>query len=144
MKLNSAFTILEVVIALSIFALIAIPGIGIAVLTIRNSDSVSDRSDVSDLLGRVKVSILNEASEDPSWFTDGGEVMIYSSQDLLRIEIADALPAWAYYEIDMSEPEGYTYSGGGVRVLMARVRWPVNSVAGPYRNEIWSTMAFSE
>ncbi|EDY84736.1 hypothetical protein VDG1235_4369 [Verrucomicrobiia bacterium DG1235] len=144
---KKAFTLLEVVIALAMLALIAVPAFGIAVLTLKNSAVSSKYSDIPDLIGRIESAISKEAksSSVPSWYSGGGDAVIYSSRDLKTIEISSTVPTWAFYEVRVSEPTDYTYdSTGPTRILLGRIRWPIDIAVGSYEHEIWTSMIYSK
>ncbi|MCH6255285.1 prepilin-type N-terminal cleavage/methylation domain-containing protein [Puniceicoccaceae bacterium K14] len=136
----SGFTLLEVVVAMALFALISIPTIALMTMTARKSDARLGVGKASELIALIDAEVTAS-------FRSGG---INNGQDLettpLTLYASEFLDKFAfngvgfqnsekYYRIKVTEPTGYSYSqGDAYRIFVYKVIWPafVESGGGNY------------
>ncbi len=147
--LNRAFTLLEVVVALAMLALIAVPAVGLATMAVRSSKEQLATGAASELKNRVDTA-LRALSGEGVFATEliptDGDLTFVASQDLRFIEIETSgidTENDQYYRVFVREPKGYTYSSDdSYRVIVYEVIWPYKPDARGKRNQLFFTSVF--
>jgi len=140
-KLVSAFTLLETVLALAVFAIVVVPAIGLVALSYRNTSTelaAPNAVEIKSLLelelrGAVVVDVgAGPVGEDLEYdvfhkdFLDN-EVIFYASKDFQELEQdgAGMSDEEKYYKVSVSVPVDYVYdSDEAYRVFLFNIIWP--------------------
>ena len=140
-KLVSAFTLLETVLALAVFAIVVVPAIGLVALSYRNTSTelaAPNAVEIKSLLelelrGAVVVDVgagpVGEDLEYDVFHTDflDNEVIFYASKDFQELEQdgAGMSDEEKYYKVSVSVPVDYVYdSDEAYRVFLFNIIWP--------------------
>ena len=140
-KLVSAFTLLETVLALAVFAIVVVPAIGLVALSYRNTSTelaAPNAVEIQSLLelelrGAVVVDVgagsVGEDLEYDVFHTDflDNEVIFYASKDFQELEQdgAGMSDEKKYYKVSVSVPVDYVYdSDEAYRVFLFNIIWP--------------------
>lgn len=132
-KRRRAFSLLEVVVALAMLALIAIPAVGLATMAVSGSKDQMTAGQASELKGRIDTALRAHASIDvmaDTYDVSGAGQVFWGSRDLMYIEAQDSETEAndKYYKVVLREPGGYSYSDGDAcRVFVYEVTWPENT-----------------
>lgn len=145
---HHGFSLLEVVVALAMLALIAIPAVGLATMAVSESKDQMTAGQASELKGRIDTALRPDSSIDvmaESYDVSGAGKVFWGSQDLLYIEAAGSLTADKndqYYKVVLRQPEGYSYSDeNAFRVFVYEVTWPENTLESK-RNQLFFPAVF--
>ncbi len=151
--LNRAFTLLEVVVALAMLALIAVPAVGLATMAVRSSKEQLATGAASELKNRVDTALRALSGEGV--FAKGliptdGDLTFVASQDLRFIEMETSgidTENDQYYRVFVREPKGYSYSpddssDDSYRVIVYEVIWPYKADLRGTRNQLFFTSVF--
>lgn len=145
---RSAFTLLEVIVALAMLALIAVPAVGLATMAVSRGKQQLASNRASDI--KVKVDTALRAYQatdlfDATFLPNDTEWTFWVSEDLKYIEKADTTLSDdndKYYQVVLMEPEGYNYSAGtGFRLIVYEITWPYNTNVTT-RNQLFFTSVF--
>ncbi len=131
---QDGFSLLEVVVALAMLALIAIPAVGLATMAVSGSKDQMTAGKASELKGRIDTALRPDSSIDvmaDSYDVSGTGQVFWGSRDLMYIE-ADGSETKnkndRYYKVVLREPNGYSYSDGNAfRLFVYEVTWPENT-----------------
>ncbi|MDQ8187565.1 type II secretion system protein [Pelagicoccus sp. SDUM812002] len=139
---KKAFTILEVVVALAMLALIAVPAIGLATMVVKSSKAQMASSTASELKARVDIALRALAEDD----TLDDDLTLVATRDLRFIEIESNTSISTqdqYYQITVREPAGYSYStDDSFRLIVYEATWPYKSDDVGGRNQLFFTTVF--
>lgn len=152
---RSGFTLLEVIVAMAMLALIAVPAIGLATMAVSRSKEQLIAGDASDLKTKIDMALrAYERSSGNSVFSSGfvpagSALTFFASQDLQYIEFENGSVDQVfadnndeYYKVLVKEPEGYSYtSTDGYRIVLYEVTWPNNSTEN-IRGQLFFTSVF--
>ncbi len=134
--MKRAFSLIEVVVALAMLALIAVPAIGLATMVAQRNQKIMTTGSASDLKRRIDAAIRayeNDASNVFSWPISSAvnSKVFHASEDLRYIvDSSTALPDGVdvFYTVNVRSPIGYTYddSTDSYRIVMYEVLWLPN------------------
>jgi len=125
-KVKRAFTLLEVVLALAVFAIIVVPAIGLVAISYRNTDTSQQAPNAVEIKSLLELELRGATGVYLSTFLSS-DVIFYASQDLDEIERDGTSMADAdkYYKVTVTEPEGYLYDEDDPnRVFLFNIIWP--------------------
>lgn len=137
-----AFSLLEVVLALAVFAIIVVPAIGLVALSYRDSETDLQAPNAVEIKSLLELELRGATivdvgagpiGEDLAYdvFNESflsSDVEFYGSQDLQSIEqngvsMADGEK---YYKVTVTAPVDYAYNASDAyRVFLFNVIWPV-------------------
>ncbi|MBK1876532.1 PulJ/GspJ family protein [Pelagicoccus mobilis] len=145
---SAGFSLLEVVIALAMLALIAVPAVGLATMAVSSSKEQMKTGAASELKARVDVALRGYGS-GAVFSTDlipaEGDLAFVASENLQFIELEGSVldnDNDAYYRIVIDEPKGYSFTGTDTyRLVVYRVEWP-NNTSDPASNQLFFTTVF--
>lgn len=144
----AGFSLLEVIIALAMLALIAVPAIGLATMAVGRSKEQMKTGAASELKARVDIAL--RAFGAGAVFTEEfipseSDLAFLASEDLRFIEREGTTldeDNDEFYRIVVKEPEGYTFDeSDNHRVIVYEVRWP-NNASEPASNQLFFTTVF--
>ncbi len=145
MKKGKAFSLVEVVVALAMFALIAVPAIGLATMAIGQSRDSVAAGDAASLKNRIDVAYRGTIVSAASFFTTGYvPVNLVASEDLLYIEPDGSASTEndQHYGVNVTAPQGYVFSTGDpYRIVLFEVYWP-KSAAAEDQKRVYYTSVF--
>jgi hypothetical protein len=134
---RNAFSLLEVVLALAVFAIIVVPAIGLVALSYRNSETDLQAPNAVEIKSLLELELrgaetVDADDEDLTYrvFEAGfisSDVEFYASQDLgiIKQDGATMDVGDKYYKVTVTEPVGYVYSDSDAyRVFLFNVIWP--------------------
>ncbi len=138
---QAAFTLLETVLALAVFAIIVVPAIGLVALSYRNTNTESRAPNAVEIKALLELELKGAKVIDVGAGPGGtdleydvfhtsfllGDVTFYASEDfqILEQDGAGMLPAEKYYKVNVSIPVDYTYSSDDAyRVFLFNIIWP--------------------
>lgn len=124
--LSRAFSLLEVVLALAVFALVVVPAIGLVALSYRNSNTDLQTPNAVEIKSLLELE-LREATDVFKLSFLLAPVEFYASQDLQLIELGGAAmaPEDKYYKVTVAAPVDYAYDeGDAYRVFLFNIIWP--------------------
>ncbi|MDQ8199338.1 hypothetical protein QEH56_14305 [Pelagicoccus enzymogenes] len=131
---RAAFSLLEVVVALAMLALIAIPAVGLATMAASGSKEKMTAGHASELKSRIDTALRSHASIDildDNYDLSGGGKVFWGSSNLLYIEPEGSLTQGKndqYFKVRLREADGDTYSNGDpFRFVVYEVTWPENT-----------------
>ena len=155
--MQGGFTILEVVVALALFALIAVPAVGLAVMaTKRNADALT-AGVASELKNRIDVALraLIDADDDDDNILKrdltSDPMVFLASENLLTIELLDEdsdTESIGYFRVEVDEPDQIVpyvsdaTSPDTYRLVYYRITWPNNAPEGTPRRQLFATSVF--
>ncbi len=133
-KNRTAFSLLEVVLALAVFTLVVVPAIGLVALSYRNSNTDQQAPNAVEIKSLLELELIG-ASVDVGGtehlvFSESflmSDVIFYASQDLQSIEQDGATMADSekYYKVTVTAPSGYVYDeDDAYRVFLFNIIWP--------------------
>ncbi len=128
-KRKLAFTLLEVVLALTVFIVIATPVIGLLAMSVE-SGQIGARAVNAEALARGLFNDIDAATPSAlSWDLDATPQILYASEDLAEIGFAaDVVAADRYFQATVREPIGSIYNetinDNLHRLLLLEIRWP--------------------
>lgn len=141
---RSAFSLLEVVVALAMLAVIAIPAIGLATMAVGRSKAQLVTSNASELKTRIDMALRAYGIDS---LPNDDSLSFLASEDLLYIEESTAEGGAdtkndQYYLVNVRNPEGYEYNANdSFRLVVYEVIWPNNDVAAK-RKKLFFTSVF--
>lgn len=141
LKKSHAFSLLEVVLALAVFAIIVVPAIGLVALSYRNSETDLQAPNAVEIKSLLELELVGATILDEGAGPGGidlvydvfnesflsSDVEFYASQDLNSIEQngATMTDGEKYYKVTVTAPVDYTYSDtDAYRVFLFNVIWP--------------------
>ncbi len=139
-KSKRAFTLLEVVLSLAVFAIIVVPAIGLVALSYRNTDTSQQAPNAVEIKSLLELELRGAMGVFDSTFLDSA-VVFYASQDLDEIEAlggGSMEDSDRYYRITVTEPEpaGSTYNVDDPnRVFLFNIIWPAYLPGSGANNE---------
>ncbi|MBD5779708.1 hypothetical protein IEN85_09395 [Pelagicoccus sp. NFK12] len=140
---------LEVVVALAMLALIAVPAIGLATMAVGSSKEQMATGAASELKARVDTALRALAGEGvfaSGFIPTDGDLSFVGSRDLRFIEIESGaldVDNDRHYRIFVREPEGYSYnSTDPYRIVVYEVIWPYKSDELGERNQLFFATVF--
>ena len=146
------FSLLEVVIALAMLALIALPVLGLAVMVADRSDRETDAYRAGELKRRIDIALSNDQDADgkPRLFgADWTGATFWASESLEYIEQADGAGSVSgendrYYRIEIADPTNMSFDSSYdvCRTLVYRVSWPENEGTEVPKKQLLFTSAF--
>ena len=141
---KGAFTLLEVVIAMGMLAMIAVPAVGLATMAAKKTRANLTAGTASELKNRVEAAIR---SEEP--FSDGlVGATFYASSDLRYIERSEEIGSLrdgndGYFKLSLSEPVDYDYDpNDSYRLYVCRMVWPSTPAPGEDSQDMVTLLAF--
>lgn len=159
-KRKCGFTLLEIVIALALFALVAVPAVGLAVMAARKNAEIINAENAAELKTRVDValraSVGLDTNDDGSlgsdnifrWDLSTSPKIFYASEDLMAIGPEGGLSSDndGFFRVEIEDPVGSTYnhnSGSSdlFRQVYFRISWPANSPES-HQYQFFSTSVF--
>ena len=133
-KHRKGFTLIEVVVSIAIFAIIAVPTVGLMTMAARKSNNRVGYANAAEL----KVRVENEIRASDSafdWNLDTTPIVLYGSRDLSETGFSDdedLADSDKYYRVEVREPYGYDYAtGDAYRSLIFLVTWPAYVETSP-------------
>jgi hypothetical protein len=123
---SSAFSLLEVVLALTVFALVVIPAIGLVALSYRNAETDLQAPNAVEIKSLLELELLGATDVFKLSFLLA-PVEFYASQDLQEIAQDGAAMADSekYYKVRVTSPTNYVYDeGDAYRVFLFNIIWP--------------------
>lgn len=142
------FSLLEVVVALAMLALIAIPAVGLATMAVSGSKDQMTAGQASELKGRIDTALRAHSSIDvmsAAYDVSGAGQVFWGGQDLMYIEANDSVTADKndkYYKVVLREPDDYTYlDSNAYRLFVYEVTWPENTQESK-RNQLFFPTVF--
>ncbi len=145
---RSAFSLIEVVVALAMLALIAVPAVGLATMAVSQSKDQLTTGFASELKGRLDNAL--RASDfvdvfDKNYISADSSAVFWASRDLVFIEPEGAITTDSndkYYKVILKKPKDYSYRGEDrYRIVVYEVTWPEN-ISEPSRNQLFFTSVF--
>ena len=134
LKSRFGFTMIEVVVSIAIFAIIAVPTVGLMTMAARKTNNRVGYANAAEL----KVRIENELRGSASLFQESflsSEVVLYASRDLKVTGFAGEaglLNSDKYYRIELNEPVGYDFDvADAYRSFLLLVTWPAYIETSP-------------
>ena len=138
---KKAFSLLEVVLALAVFAIIVVPAIGLVALSYRNSETDLQAPNAVEIKSLLELELIGATILDEGAGPGGldlvydvfnesflsSDIEFYASQDLNSIEQngASMEDGEKYYKVTVTEPVDYAYSDtDAYRVFLFNVIWP--------------------
>ena len=139
---KNAFSLLEVVLALAVFAIIVVPAIGLVALSYRNSITDLQGPHADEIKSLLELELRGVADPDgvvgyafsSAFLSAESPVVFYASQDLQSIEqdAASVVNTDPYSKVTVASPSGYVYQeSDAYRVFLFNVIWPVSNEANP-------------
>ena len=128
-KPRGGFTLLEVVLSLAVFLVIAAPVVGLLALTARNSDQQANAVNAEELK-RIISNELIAAIDDTTlaWTFDASTVALYASENLEEIAFSSDgtfQDQFKYFSIDVQDPVDVVSSVDDIyRIVLLDIRWP--------------------
>ena len=116
--------LLEVVLAIAVFTLIAAPVVGLLAMTAKGGNRELHSVNAEDLKRRVanELQVIDGAL---SWDLTS-PISLFATKELDDIA-ADLAAADRYFAITVRDPEGYTFGTNDYsRLMLLDVRWPVS------------------
>lgn len=128
--MKRAFSLIEVVVALAMLALIAVPAIGLATMAARRNQEIMTTGDASELKGRIDAAIRAAGSDVVlgAFSSTVNKIIFLASKDLNYIEILGGTISKQndkYYVVNVRQPVGYSYASktDSYRIVMYEVLW---------------------
>lgn len=147
-RAKAAFSLLEVVVALAMLALIAIPAVGLATMAVNRSREQMTVGNASELKSRIDTALraYNTGAVFSSDFVpNDSDLSFLASEDLQYIELESGTLDTEndqYYRVLVKEPEGYVYNDNDAyRVVLYEVVWP-NNDPNVDQNQLFFTSVF--
>lgn len=142
---RQGFSLIEVIVALAMLALIAIPAVGLATMVVGQSKEQMNVGLASEIRNRVDMALRAEGSS-AVFDVDLLPATVWGSQNLQYIELEgeDPLsdPNDQYYRVVLGEPEGYDYiASDNYRIILFELTWPHN-VGDQELNQVFFTTVF--
>lgn len=142
------FSLIEVIVALAMLALIAVPAVGLATLAVSRNKELLTTGSATDLKNRVDTALRATEGIDvfaTDFVSEANPFVMVASSDLSIIEReTETLETGndEYYRVSVREPEGYLYlANDSYRVLLYEVVWPYKP-AGVDRKQLHFTSVF--
>lgn len=134
--MKRGFTLLEVIIALAMLAVIAVPAIGLATMAVSRSRDLIVTGNATELKNRIDIALRSYSDETDDVFTEsfpkGNGFAFIASQSLEYIELEDSVTTAVndgYYRVDVIEAgNAYNANTDSYRVLTYTVTWPNNNL----------------
>jgi len=137
----SAFTILETVLALSVFAIVVVPAIGLVALSYRNTSTELAAPNAVEIKALLELELRGAEIIDLGAGPGGtdliynvfhtsfldSDVIFYASKDFQELEQdgAGMSDDEKYYKVNVSVPVDYAYdSDDAYRVFLFNIIWP--------------------
>jgi len=130
----SAFTILETVLALSVFAIVVVPAIGLVALSYRNTSTELAAPNAVEIKSLLELELRGAVIIDGSDTYDvfhtsflNSDVTFYASKDFQELEQdgAGMSDEEKYYKLSVSVPVDYVYDpDDAYRVFLFNIIWP--------------------
>lgn len=142
-----AFSLLEVVVALAMLALIAIPAVGLATMAVSRSREQMTVSNASELKNRIDNALRaydSGAVFTSSFIPSGSTLEFLASESLEYIELGGNTSTEndAYYKVTVREPVDYSYdTEDAYRIVLYEVVWPDNDPNSD-RKQLFFTTVF--
>ena len=131
-----AFSLLEVVLSLAVFAIIVVPAIGLVSLSYRNANTDLQAPNAVEIKSLLEIELLGASveveGEDYGVFSESfltSDVEFYASQDLQTIEQngASMSDSEKYYKVTVTSPVNYVYDDADAyRVFLFNIIWPAS------------------
>jgi len=131
---GKAFSLLEVVLSMAVFAIIVVPAIGLVALSYRNAETDLQAPNAVEIKSLLELELRGAVTVDGGDTYDvfhesflSGDVEFYASQDLQTIEQDGAAMSddEKYYRIVVANPSNYIYDDGDAyRVFLFNIVWP--------------------
>lgn len=143
---KQAFSLLEVVVALAMLALIAIPAIGLATMVVSQSKEQMNVSLASGIKDRVDMALRAQGSAEV-FKTDFLPATVWGSSNLefIDIEVDEEDLTQGnnqYYKAELVNPDGYSFAPSHTyRVVQYKITWPHNG-SGADLNQAFFTSVF--
>lgn len=146
---RSGFSLIEVIVALAMLALIAVPAVGLATMAVSRSKEQLSTSFASELKTRLD-NALRASSQvdvfDESYIGGDSSSIFWASRDLAYIESdgnTTAISNDKYYKVVLRKPKkDYQYDNEqNYRIIVYEVTWPENT-ADKSRNQLYFTTVF--
>lgn len=132
-----AFTLLEVVIALAMLAVIAVPAIGLATMAVSRGKQQLITSNATELKNRIDVALRSYVNGTTDVFTEdfssSASFAFVASEDLLYIEQKGGTLHSnndRYYHVAVTDPVNHSYDRTKInpyRILTYKVIWPTSA-----------------
>ncbi len=140
-KLVSAFTLLETVLALAVFAIVVVPAIGLVALSYRNSSTELAAPNAVEIKSLLELELRGAEVIDVGAGPGGtdliynvfhtsfldSDVVFYASKDFQELE-QDGVGMSddeKYYRVSVSVPVDYTYDpDDAYRIFLFNIIWP--------------------
>lgn len=123
------FSLIEVIVALAMLALIAIPAVGLATMVVGQSKRQMSVGLASEMRNRVDLALRTEGEA-----TVFGEAFlpatIWGSSDLEFIELEDGEGSLSagndkYFRVNLREPDSYDFASSDTyRIILFELTWP--------------------
>lgn len=136
---NRGFSLIEVIVAISMFAIIAVPALSLMTLSARKANNRIGLSNATELKRKVEGSIAESGSAF-SWDLATSPQVLYANENLSEIDYAGSGIADSnkFYRIDILDPidydSVYDESTDPYRIFVFKVRWPayIETAPGTY------------
>ncbi len=144
---QSGFSLIEVIVALAMLALIAVPAVGLATMAVSRGKQQLVSNRASEI--KVKVDTALRAYQPADLFNtdflpNDSEWTFWVSDDLKYIEREGSLSNAnnSYYRVVLKEPSHYDYKAAdGFRLFVYEITWPYNT-GEKDRNQLFFTSVF--
>lgn len=146
---KTGFSLIEVIVALAMLALIAVPAVGLATMAVSRSKEQLSASFASELKTRLDNALRASGDVDvfdPDYISDSSNPVFWASRDLEFIE-PDGYTTVAgndqYYKMVLKKPkDDYLYDANqSYRIIVYEVTWPENT-DDKSRSQLYFTSVF--
>lgn len=139
---HCAFTLLEVVVALAMLTLIAIPAIGLATMAVGSSKATLTAGTASELKTRVDVALRvligNGSFDEDATMVATRDLQYIEEESSTEISEKDQ-----FFRVKLTTPEGYSFTEGDrFRIVVYEVVWPYKSEERGERTQIFFSTVF--
>jgi len=131
---SKGFTIIEVIVAVALFAIIAVPTVGLMTMAARKTNQRIGFADAYELKRRI-VNEIKLSGSAFDWNLQTQPIALYASRDLETVGFSDdgtLGDADKYYRIDVLDPVDYVHQASEpYRPFVLSIIWPAFVEATP-------------
>lgn len=140
---SKGFSLIEVIVALAMLALVAIPAVGLATMAAKQSKNQLKANRASELKSKIEYALKSEVPIDVFSLSDLPVLglSLNASEDLTSITTASN-SAKDFYEVRLLTPSGYTFQESDpYRIVAYEVSWR-DTPSAAFENQLFFTSVF--